>query len=128
VSKHNKQIVIKFWRLFSEGKFEAAGELMHGDAIVWWPNTREVFKGREKFILANQKYPGRWLISIEKNICMDDTVISAVMVESEDKTSSFYATSFFYLKENLIQQITEYWGINGEPPAWRVQEILSERY
>jgi len=59
---------------------------------------------------------------------MDDTVISAVMVESEDKTSSFYATSFFYLKENLIQQITEYWGINGEPPAWRVQEILSERY
>jgi hypothetical protein len=126
--KHNNEIVTKFWMLFSEGKFDDAGKLMHADATVWWPNTREVFKGRDKFILANKKYPGRWLIAIEKNFSIDDTVISAVRVESEDKANSFYATSFFYLRENLIQEITEYWGMNEEPPKWRTEEALSEKY
>ena len=49
-------------------------------------------------------------------------------LESEDKTSSFYATSFFIIKDNLINEITEYWGDNGEPPEWRLNESLSERY
>lgn len=124
----NEFIVEKFWFLMSEGKFDEIGKLMKEDTKVWFPNTREVFKGRDKFIDFNKKYPGRWIINLDKILSKDDRVVSAVRVESEDKTSSFYATSFFRIKDNLIIEITEYWSDNGEPPEWRVNESLSERY
>lgn len=124
----NEIIVKKFWTLMSEGKFDEVGELMKENAEVWFPNTREVFKGRDRYINFNKKYPGRWIITIDKILFKEDMVVSAVKVESEDKTSSFYATSFFTIKDNLISEITEYWGDNGEPPKWRLNESLSERY
>lgn len=124
----NEDIVKRFWTLMSDGKFDEVGELMKEDAEVRLPNTREVFKGRDKYINFNKKYPGRWIINLDKIFSKDDMIVSAVKVESEDKTSSFYATSFFAIKDTLISEIVEYWGDNGEPPQWRVEESLSERY
>lgn len=124
----NEELIKRYWQLFDEGDFDLAGELMSDDANVCLPNTREVFHGRNKFILFNKKYPGRWRITIERIHSIEDMVVSAVKVESEDKQLSFYATSFFMLKNNLIQEVTEYWGENGEPPAWRNEGDFSERY
>lgn len=121
-------IVKKFWALMSDGMFDEVGELMEEDAYVWLPNTREVFKGKDKYINFNKKYPGRWIITLDKIFSKDEIVVSAVKVEAEDKSSSFYATSFFTVKDNLISEIAEYWGDNGEPPQWRIEELLSERY
>ncbi|MDU5080091.1 hypothetical protein CIW83_05190 [Tissierella sp. P1] len=121
-------IVKKFWALMSDGMFDEVGELMEEDAYVWLPNTREVFKGKDKYINFNKKYPGRWIITLDKIFSKDEIVVSAVKVEAEDKSSSFYATSFFTVKDSLISEIVEYWGDNGEPPQWRVEETLSERY
>lgn len=124
----NEEVVNRFWALFDEAKFDAAGELMEEGVAVWWPNTREVFKGRERFILVNKKYPGRWRISVEKIFSIEDTVISTVKIENEDKSIGFYATSFFTMKNGLIRQVTEYFGDNGQPPRWRMEEALSEIY
>lgn len=121
-------IVRKFWMYIGEAFFDNAGELMTEDAIVWLPNSREVFRGRDKFVKFNKKYPGRWYISIEKMMSKGDTVISIIKVEAEDKSSSLYATSVVIFKNNLINEMVEYWGDNGEPPAWRLKESLSERY
>jgi hypothetical protein len=124
----NKEIVIKFYEYMSDGLFDKMGEFMDQDAKVWLPNTREVFRGRNKYIDFNKKYPDKWKITIEKIYSMDDLVTSAVKVESEDKLNSFYNTAFFKIKGNLIEEITEYWGDNAEPPIWRVEEGLAERY
>jgi hypothetical protein len=112
----------------SNGAFEKAGGLIKEDAAIWLPNTREVFRGRDKYVEFNKKYPGRWIITVEKLFCKDNCVVTAVKVESEDKTDSFYATSFFTLKDSLICEITEYWGENGPPPEWRTGSSLSDRY
>lgn len=124
----NKDIVKRFWNLMSRGMFEDAGKLMSENCVVFFPNTKEVFRGRDKYVKMNQKYPGRWIISIEKLLSNEDTVVSAANVESEDKSSSFYDTAFFTIRNNVITEITEYWGDNGEPPKWRIEEKLSERY
>ncbi len=121
-------IVKKFWNIMSDGMFDEIGELMEENAYVWLPNTREVFKGRDKYINFNKKYPGRWIITLDRIFSKGEIVVSAVKVEAEDKSSSFYATSFFTIKDSLISEIVEYWGDNGEPPQWRVEESLSERY
>lgn len=124
----NEEIVKQFWTLVSDGEFDKAGELMAEDAVVLLPNTREVFNGRSKYINFNKKYPGRWIINIEKIFSQDDIIISAAKVESEDKLNSLYLVAFLKLKNNKIHEITEYWGDNGEPPKWRIEECLSERY
>jgi ketosteroid isomerase-like protein len=123
-----EELIKEFWALMSDGRFDKVGNLMKEDAVVWLPNTREVFRGRDKYIDFNKKYPGRWIITLEKILCNENTVVSAVKVESEDKTNSFYATSFFTIRDNLICEIIEYWGENGPPPEWRIESSLSERY
>lgn len=124
----NENLVKRFWNLMSDGMFDEVGELMSEDAEVRLPNTREIFIGRDKYINFNKRYPGRWIITLDKIFSKDDIVVSAVEVEAEDRSISFYATSFFTFKDNLISEIAEYWGDNGEPPKWRIEEKLSERY
>lgn len=124
----NENLVKRSWKLMSDGKFDEVGELMSEDAEVRLPNTREIFIGRDKYINFNKMYPGRWIITLDRIFSKDDIVVSAVMVEAEDRSISFYATSFFTIKDNLISEIVEYWGDNGEPPKWRIEEKLSERY
>lgn len=110
------------------GEYDEAAKLMAPEAVVQWCNTREIFRGRENFILANKKYPGaRWRISIEKLLSVNDMIISVVKAQCSEPESSFYATSFFKLRNELISEIVEYWGENGEPPEWRIKEGLSER-
>lgn len=122
------ETISEFWTLFGEAKFAEAGKLMHPELIVHWPNTREVFRGRDEFVAVNEKYPGRWAISLEKLMSIDDIVVSVAKVESPDQTQSCYATSFFTIQNGLIMEIVEYWSDNGEPPQWRIEAGLSERY
>ncbi len=98
----SEEIVKRFWDFFSQAKFADAKSIMHPDIVVWWPNTKEVFRGRDRFVSINDEYPGRWNISIDKLISSDDTVISVVRVESIEQTHSFYATSFFTIQDGNI--------------------------
>lgn len=125
--KSNEHIVENFLKLFNDAQFDEAGKLFSQDCVVYWPNTREVFKGKN-FIKANKQYPGRWFIDIVQLLSSDDIVVSVVRVYSKDEEQSFYATSFFKFKDKLICEITEYWGANSEPPAWRMKDGLSEQY
>ncbi len=124
--------VARFWQCFDDADFDGAGRLMRPDAVVLWPNTREIFRGRDGFIAINKQYPGRWRTTIEQMILHGDTVISVVRVDLDRVTGAaaagFHVVSFFEFKDGLISQITEYWGEDGEPPAWRARAGLSERY
>lgn len=123
------EVVRRYWGLFSETKFTEAKVLMHPDATVSQPNTREVFRGRDKFISVNEQYPGRWVIAVEELLLSaEETVITVVRVESIDQSQSFYATSFFRVEGMLIKEIIEYWSTNDEPPAWRIGARVHARY
>ncbi|UCD19029.1 MAG: nuclear transport factor 2 family protein [candidate division WOR-3 bacterium] len=123
-----ERAVREFWRIFDEARYDDVRPLLHPACPVYWPNTRELFRGSKKLIDANKYYPGRWFIEVVDVISKDDTVVSVVRVYSKEKKESFYATSFFKFKDGLIAEMTEYWGEITEPPAWRLAEGLSERY
>ena len=127
-TEKNVAVVRKFWQMFDEARFDDVAELLHPDCNIYWPNTRERFRGRQKLIDMNKRYPGRWYIDVSDVIVRDDLVVSVVRVYSKEDKQSFYATSFFKLKNGLIKEITEYWGEITEAPAWRITEGLSEKY
>lgn len=112
-------LVKNFLRLFGRGQFERAGELMHPGAVAMLPNTREVFRGRDSYIEFNRSYPGKWLFKIERLEKCGRGVVAAVRVFSRPSGKSFHLVSFFEFRSGLIGRITEYWGQDGEPPAWR---------
>jgi hypothetical protein len=124
----NRDVVSKFWKIFDEARYDDVAALMLPGCNVYWPNTRELFRGRDKLIDVNKRYPGRWHIDVVDIIAKDDSVVSVVKVYSHESKHSFYATSFFKFKNGLIAEMTEYWGDITEPPAWRIAEGLSEKY
>ncbi len=101
---------------------------MDKNAQIFLPNTREVFKSAEKYIAFNKAYPGRWYAVVERMNTVGSSVITTVKISSPDQDISAYVTSYFELKDNKIIEITEYWGDNGNPPEWRLEAGLSERY
>jgi len=127
-SRDRRKLIERYWAYMGAGEFAKAGACMAADAAVWFPNTREVFQGRDTFVAFNQKYPGKWSIKIEKLVAVEDTVITVVRVESLGGETGFYAVSFFTVRDGLIQEITEYWGENSEPPEWRIGCPFAERY
>ncbi|MBU5676327.1 nuclear transport factor 2 family protein [Alkaliphilus sp. MSJ-5] len=123
-----ENVVKLFWEYIHNADFDSLNELISDDASIWLPNTKEVFKGKRKYIEFNKKYPDRWYVDLEKLYVCGETVISVAKIFNSENTASFYVTSFFKVNNNLIEEIVEYWGDNGEPPKWRLHEKLSERY
>jgi ketosteroid isomerase-like protein len=117
-----REMVKKYWQIFDEARFDDVADLLHPDCRVYWPNTRELFRGRDRLINVNKRYPGRWHIDVIDIIDQNDSVISVVRVYSNESKHSFYATSFFKFRNGLVTEITEYWGDITEPPAWRITE------
>lgn len=124
----NAKKVEKFWKIFDAAQYDDVAALLHPDCNVYWPNTRELFRGRQKLIDVNKRYPGRWHIEILDIISKDELVVSVVRVYSNEAKQSFHAASFFKFRDSLIAEITEYWGENTNPPPWRIAEGLSETY
>lgn len=123
-----ESIVQQFWKHIDNAAFDRLYEIMHPEAVVWLPNTHEVFKGSRKYVEFNQKYPDRWHARVQNLFRSGQTIISIVLIYNADHSMSFYVTSLFRFSEDRIIEITEYWGDNGEPPQWRLDENFSERY
>ncbi len=125
----NRDVLVrKFWKAINDAAFDDLERIMKADTNIWLPNTREVFKGVEKYIRFNKTYPGRWYAEIESIYSTSENVITVVHVHDEVNTLSFFVNSIFSFSDDMISEIKEYWGDNGEPPQWRLDEKLSERY
>lgn len=123
-----EKIVRLFWKYIDSANFEGLSEIMLDETCVWLPNTKEVFRGKNKYIEFNKQYPGRWYANVEKLLIADDTVITTTYIFNLDQSITFYVTSFFIIKEEKIEEITEYWSENSAPPMWRLQSDLTEKY
>ena len=91
------------------------------DAVIRWHCTNEQFTVPE-FIRANCEYPGEWDGKIERTERSGDLLVTAVNVYPKDRSASFHVVSFFRLQDGKIAALDEYWGDDGEPPAWRKAE------
>jgi hypothetical protein len=116
-----------FWKHIDNADFDKLAEIMSEDTNVILLNTKELFKGCDKYIKFNKDYPGRWHARIEKLITIGDEAISAVEISNDDSIS-LYVTSFFKFEGGMIKVLTEYWGENGEAPKWRQDKGYSEVY
>jgi limonene-1,2-epoxide hydrolase len=115
----SKRIVESFWAAMQTNDFRRAGEFLHDEYILEWPQSGEQVRGRANFILINENYPahGRWVFKILELVAENDHVVS--LVEVTDGTITARAITFSRIRQGKIWRQTEFWPDPFEPAAWR---------
>lgn len=113
-----KELAAAFWKTMSEQRFEDLKGFFDEEALVFWPNTEEMFTV-DQFIKANAAYPGTWDETVKQIYEIENGMITETLVD--DHRISFYAISIFEIKDDKIVSLKEFWSNNGEAPDWRKQ-------
>lgn len=119
MSDEVRRAIDRFWETMGTNDFRAAGELLHEDSVLDWPQTHERFRGRASFVAVNAHYPaaGLWRFTINRLVVGEGEGVSDVTVTDGARVDR--AISFFELRDGRIWRLTEYWPENGDAPTWR---------
>ena len=122
-TQDKKQIVERFWAAMQTNDFQAAGEFLHDDYVLEWPQSGERIRGRTNFVALNTNYPayGRWEFTIHRILAEGDEVVSDVKVT--DGTIVGRAITFSTIRNGKIIYQIEFWPDPSEPPAWREEWV-----
>lgn len=117
--EESKQVVLGFWAAMQSNDFKAAGEFLHDDYVLEWPQSGERVRGRANFVAINENYPanGRWEFMIHQLIAEGEQVVSYVGVTDGDIVAR--VITFSTVREGKIWRQTEFWPDPFEPAAWR---------
>jgi len=123
ITKDNKQVVEGFWAAMQTNDFKAAGEFLHDDYLLEWPQSGERIRGRANFVAINESYPahGRWEFSVQNIIAEGDQVVSDVGVT--DGVILGRAITFSTVQDGSIIRQIEFWPDPFEAPAWRAKWV-----
>jgi len=122
-----RQVVERFWAAMGENDFQAAGELLHDDFVLEWPQSGERIRGRGNFVAINEQYPaaGRWRFTLHRLVADSSGVATDATVK--DGTVSGRAITFSEVRDGRIVRQTEYWPDPFDPAPWRAQWVEQTR-
>src|SRR5919109_1350396 len=118
-AQESKQVIERFWAAMQTNDFKRAGELLHDDFILEWPQSRERIRGRTNFVAINENYPahGRWVFTVHRILAEGDRVVSDVDVT--DGVITGRVITFSTIRDGKILHQTEFWPDPFEAPDWR---------
>ena len=123
MTEESKRIVESFWAAMQTNDFARAGDVLHDDYTLEWPQSGERIRGRANFVAINENYPahGRWEFTVHRMIAERDQVVSDVGVT--DGVVHARVITFSTIREGKILQQTEFWPDPFEAPGWRAQRV-----
>ena len=123
MKQERKQVVESFWAVMQTNDFKRAGELLHDDYLLEWPQSGEQIRGRANFVAVNENYPahGRWEFTIHRIFAEGNEVVSDVGVS--DGVITGRVITFSTIRDGRILRQTEFWPDPFEPAAWRAQWV-----
>jgi len=118
-----KQRVEGFWAAMQTNDFKLAGELLHDDYVLEWPQSGERIRGRANFAAINEHYPahGRWEFRINHIVAEGKQVVTDVGVT--DGVITGRVITFSTVRDGKIVYQIEYWPDPFEPQAWRAEWV-----
>jgi ketosteroid isomerase-like protein len=120
---NQKQVVEEFWAAMQTNDFQAAGEFLHEDYVLEWPQSGERIRGRANFVAINKNYPahGRWEFTVHRILAEGNEVVSDVGVT--DGLVTARVITFSTIRDGKIFRQTEFWPDPFEPASWRAQWV-----
>jgi ketosteroid isomerase-like protein len=123
MTQESKQVVENFWAAMQTNDFRRAGELLHEDYVLEWPQSGERIRGRANFVAVNENYPahGRWEFTVHHILAEGNEVVSDVGVT--DGLVNARVITFSTVRDGRILRQTEFWPDPFEAAAWRAQWV-----
>lgn len=117
--------VVAYWTAAEARDWPAFAALLTDDVVYDLPQTRQLIRGKEKYLEFNVEYPADWHLTVEMAVGEERHAATwaRFVVGGEEQQ----ALSFFEFDEGgLIKKITDFWPEPYEAPTGR--EHLVERY
>ncbi len=114
------ELVRKLYEAYQARDWSAAAGLLHDDAVVEMPATRERLASRATVIEFQRSYPEpSGNLSVLQAVGEGDT--AAAEIEIVATTATFRMAAFWRTDDGLLRDGTEYWVTVGgeEPPPER---------
>jgi hypothetical protein len=115
--------VAALWDAFERRAWAEARALFHDDAVLSWPVSGERIEGADGIIRVNAIYPEGWSIHPLRIRGLPGASAYSI-VRVNHPPDSFFAVSFFDLRDGRIAAVEEYWSTVEEPPGWRTPEAI----
>ncbi|MGI8825920.1 MAG: nuclear transport factor 2 family protein [Chloroflexota bacterium] len=117
------RVVERFWAAMAASDFRGAGDLLHDDYVLDWPQSGERIRGRSNFVAINEAYPaaGRWRIELHRLVADGDAVATDVTVT--DGVRHDRVITFSEVRDGRIVRQVEYWPDPFDPAPWREQWV-----
>lgn len=115
-------LIRDFWTAMNGNEWAAvAGHFLTEDFIGIWPQTGEVFRGRDAFVAANASLAGQhgWLFEVMRVVTEGDRAASDVRVMQRDLKIIARAASFHDIRDGQICKQVEFWSYPNGIPEWR---------
>jgi ketosteroid isomerase-like protein len=118
-TEETRRVVEQYWSAMQTNDWRAAGELLHDEYVLEWPQSRERIRGRENFVAMNAQYPaaGLWQFDVRRFVVEGDTAVTDVLVT--DSVVQGRAITFSTVRDGRIIHQLEFWPDPFEAPAWR---------
>ena len=115
-------LVRELYEAYQRRDWDAAAELLHPDAVLDMPATRERLTGREGVIDFQREYPEPWGdLTVLRVLGGGDEACAEVEIVAPEGT--FRLAAFWRAEGELLRDGIEYWvTVGGEqPPPGRAQ-------
>lgn len=117
----NRRVVERLWELFDARDWDAAGELLHDEVVVEWPQSGERIRGRANVLAVNRNYPGEWAIAVRRVVVEGDAAASEVSIAIDGRRE--VAVSFYELRDGKIVHETDWWPEPFAAAEWRARWV-----
>ena len=138
----NKQTIERYWHAIVARDLDTVEECYHPDVVIRYPQSREVFKGRDRYMAMLRAYPGlpeseaEELYGDERTVVVpsaqpfgrpvvtvtggDELFVGHARLTYDDGTM-VHNVSIFQVQGGLIVSETSYFAEPFEPPGWRAE-------
>lgn len=119
MNEDTRLVVERFWAAMQANDWVTAGELLHDEFVLEWPQSGERIRGRENFAAVNAQYPaaGHWQFDVQHFVVEGDTAVTDMLVT--DSAVQGRAITISAVRDGRIVRQVEFWPDPFEAPAWR---------
>lgn len=126
-TEHRCALVRALWAHVQARDWAGMRALLHDDAVMHWPVTRERFEGGNLIVRVNSEYPQGWTLAVKAVDALADGRVHALVEVAQDGVT-YFNHSRCRFDGARIAEITEHWATGDAPPAWRTAEHLGTGY
>lgn len=119
---HHRAVLERYVTRFGQGdRVGAVADLMHEDAVVEWPQSRERIRGLANYVAIVENHPTPPTAAPRRILGSGDFFVMELLLDYAG--TPYFEVIYLEFREDRVAQLTAYFAEPLSPPAWRSQWV-----